>query len=57
VTRVLVALGSKVGAGEAAEVAADWVWPGAGGTIGELAAALVSAERLTRLADAAEVAR
>lgn len=56
-TRVLVALGSKVGAGEAAEVAADWVWPGAGGTIGELAAALVSAERLKHLADAAEVAR
>lgn len=55
-TRVLVALGSNVGAGEAAEVAADWVWPGAGGTIGGLAAALVSAERLTHLADAAEVA-
>lgn len=52
-TRVLVALGSNVGAGEAAEVAADWVWPGA---IGELAAALVSAERLTRLADAAQAA-
>lgn len=55
-TRVLVALGSNVGAGEAAEVAADWVWPSAGGTIGELAAALVSAERLTRLADAAQAA-
>ena len=46
-TRVLVALGSNVGAGEAAEVAADWVWPGAGGAIGE---------RLTRLADAAQAA-
>ncbi len=55
-TRVLVALGSNVGAGEAAEVAADWVWPGAGGTIGECATALVSAERLTRLAAAAQAA-
>ena len=40
----------------AAEVAADWVWPGSGGTIAELAAALVTTERLTRLPDVAEVA-
>ena len=40
----------------AAEVAADWVWPGSGGTIGELAAALVTTERLTRLPAVAEVA-
>lgn len=40
----------------AAEVAAAWVWPGTSATIGELAAALVTAERLTRLPAAAEVA-
>ena len=40
----------------AAEVAAHWVWPGTCATIGELAMQVVSAERLTRLPSAAQVA-
>ena len=46
------ALGRRFVMTPAAEVAPDWTWPGAAGTIAEIARALVTDETLERLARA-----